>query len=61
MTASELTAIRTRLGLSKPEMAARIGRSTRRLRGYESGEYCIPLVVSLAVDGLVKEMGDDRD
>lgn len=48
----ELRAVRASLGVSQKRMAAEIGRSLRQYKAYESGEYAIPQVVALTVQGL---------
>ncbi len=55
MTGPELRAARERLGLSKAELARRIGYRREEISRYEHEHRPIPPVVALAVQGLEKQ------
>lgn len=52
MTAADLTAWRTTLGVSRAEASRRLGIAENTLAAYESGRTRIPLYVALACAAL---------
>lgn len=51
MTAADLKAWRTRLGMTQGKAAAALGLSLRAIQNYEGGFRPIPLPVELACEG----------
>ncbi len=58
MTPAALISARNALGWSRAQMRAYLGRSERRYRGYENGEYPIPPWLEQLVANALKEMGE---
>lgn len=50
-----LVKLRSDLGLSYEEFAVKIGKKTRQVRNYESGDAPVPATVAKLVDYISKE------